>query len=318
MHAEETAGGNTAALPLPERQQGKETSATMRQRICAHFPSDRYAVFFEVRNATGFAQKRRDGYCDALVMGLWPSRGLELWGLEIKVRRADWLRELKKPEKAEEFLPYCHRWFVVAPADVIHPGELPPTWGHLAPARGGLRAVTSAPLLSPRPADVGLLASIARSAANGWTEHPSYLNARKEMERSVEQGVADGCKRQKARLFSLAERLVDFELASGVPLFDRYELREIIRDEELPAPLREKLRSAISTVGRDMTWRGPEKIGGAVRAVLDGGVDHMRKDLRAIIASAERIARDAESALREHGLIEPRPDADAGAREVGT
>lgn len=277
----------------------KETSATMRDRICTLFPADRYAVLFEVRNATGFSVKRRSGYCDALVMGLWPSRGLELWGLEIKVSRSDWLRELKQPEKAEEFLPYCHRWFIVAPADIIHPGELPPTWGHLAPIRNTLRAVSEAPLLQPKPADVGLLASICRAAADGWTKHPSYLAAIDAVEKQIATRVADRTRGERNKLESLADRIADFELASGVPIFDRYTLRDLIRARDTNADLREKLKRVDAEVGEDRYYRGTEKIGAAVRTVLDGGVESMRERLEKMIATARNVADSAERALAE-------------------
>lgn len=317
MHAETTAGGkettgmlassagDTAELSPPE-ERGRETSASMRQRICNQFPCDRYAVFFEVRNATGFSQKRRDGYCDALIMGLWPSRGLELWGVEIKVSRADWLRELRHPEKAEEFLPYCHRWYVVAPADVIHPGELPPTWGHMAPARSGLRVVTTAPALTPRAADVGLLASIARSAADGWKEHPSYLSEREDSQKRIDQRVAESTKSQRGRLYELASSVADFEIASGVPIMDRYQLRELMHSKETPRELVEKLQQALVAHDRSLEYRGAERLGAAVRTVLDGGVDRMREQLQAIVKTAQRIATSAEEAVREQGLQDDR------------
>lgn len=313
MHADSTAGGEETVIAaessagdavdllLPEAS-GRETSTSMRQRICNHFPADRYAVFFEVRNATGFAQKRRDGYCDALVMGLWPSRGLELWGIEIKVSRADWLRELKRPEKAEEFLPYCHRWYIVAPADVIRQGELPSTWGHMAPVRSGLRILTAAPPLTPKPADVGLLASIARAAADGWKEHPSYLAERDEWQKRIDQRVAEKTKGERERLYELASSVADFEIASGVPIIDRYRLSEIIRSKDTPSELVEKLQKSVVAHDHSLEYRGAERLGTAVRTVLDGGVDRMREQLQAIVKTAQRIATSAEETLREQGL----------------
>ena len=44
---------------------------------------------------------------DAVIMSLWPSRGLELHGVEIKVSRADWKREAADPAKAEAIAAYC-------------------------------------------------------------------------------------------------------------------------------------------------------------------------------------------------------------------
>ncbi|MEU8378985.1 hypothetical protein [Streptosporangium sp. NPDC048865] len=67
--------------------------------------------------------------CDLLRIGLWPSRG---WGIdvhELKTSRSDWLRELNDKAKADAWWPYCSRFWVAAPANLIHPSEVPPGWG---------------------------------------------------------------------------------------------------------------------------------------------------------------------------------------------
>ncbi len=76
------------------------------------FAPPEYAIFFEVANGTGATCRR---YADAVAMGLFPSRGLELHGIECKSVRSDWLRELTEPAKAEEgWYPFCDRWWVAA------------------------------------------------------------------------------------------------------------------------------------------------------------------------------------------------------------
>lgn len=55
----------------------------IRHALRQKFPAQEYALFFEVRSATGFPGRLRSA--DALAMSLWPSRGLELHGFEIKV-----------------------------------------------------------------------------------------------------------------------------------------------------------------------------------------------------------------------------------------
>ncbi len=62
-------------------------------------------------------------------MNLYPSRGLEINGFEVKGSRQDWIKELKSPEKSAPVQRFCDRWWIVAPAGIIQPGELPPTWG---------------------------------------------------------------------------------------------------------------------------------------------------------------------------------------------
>ena len=75
--------------------------------------------------------------CDLIRVGMWRSRGSGIDGHEIKASRADWLRELDDPPKAEAWWPYCTRWWVVAPPGVVADGELPEGWGLMElPASG--------------------------------------------------------------------------------------------------------------------------------------------------------------------------------------
>jgi hypothetical protein len=62
-------------------------------------------------------------------MNLYPSRGLEINGFEVTASRQDWIKELKSPEKSAPVQRFCDRRWIVAPAGIIQPGELPPTWG---------------------------------------------------------------------------------------------------------------------------------------------------------------------------------------------
>jgi hypothetical protein len=56
-----------------------------------------WALFGNVRNTTG-SGSRQERYADGIAVSLWPSRGLEIHGIEIKVDRQDWKRELADPE----------------------------------------------------------------------------------------------------------------------------------------------------------------------------------------------------------------------------
>lgn len=287
-----------AELPL-EEPPTCETSGTMRERIRKHFPADRYAVLFEVRNATGFSVKRRDGYCDAMVMGLWPSRGLELWGIEIKVSRGDWLRELKRPEKCEEFFRYCHRWFVVAPSGMVKREELPPTWGLMIPSRDGLRAIVEAPLLEPKPADVGLLASICRSAAGSWKSHPDYLREREQIDEDVKLLSKSRVERAQHELVAMAVKVAEFQAASGVTICDAHSLGAAIRHLPNDHEARAVVAEALKVSERSLYYSGAERIGTAVKMVVGGGVEHMREQLASMIKVSRNIADAAERSLAE-------------------
>jgi hypothetical protein len=107
------------------------TSGEVKALLQSQFGGgNQHAVLFEVRNATGFDASRS---IDAVTMSLWPSLGLELAGMEIKISRSDWLRELKDPAKASTTFEYFDRWYLVAPREVAQMDEIPGPWGWLAP-----------------------------------------------------------------------------------------------------------------------------------------------------------------------------------------
>lgn len=87
----------------------------------------RWVFATHVRDAAGFDASRT---ADAVALDLWPSKGLELHGFEVKVSRSDWLRELAKPDKHVPVARFCDRWWLVVPdRTIVHSGELPKTWG---------------------------------------------------------------------------------------------------------------------------------------------------------------------------------------------
>lgn len=130
------------------------------------YPESQYAIFSQVADETGARQSR---WADAIAFGLWPSRGLEIEGFEIKVSRSDWLSELKDPSKSSAIQRYCHRWWIVAGSrKIIKPEEIPKSWGLLIP-RGNdmLEAKVPAPLLTPKKISRKFCAAVMRRAAEG-------------------------------------------------------------------------------------------------------------------------------------------------------
>lgn len=141
------------------------TASGVRACIQAHFGmnGEQYAVLFEVRNGTAWRANRS---VDAVVMGLWPSLGMELWGMEIKVTRGDWRRETRDPAKASEVFNHFDRWFLVAPEGVATPDELPQPWGWFVPKDGKLIKVREAAKnLERKPVDNHFLAALMRRVA---------------------------------------------------------------------------------------------------------------------------------------------------------
>lgn len=77
---------------------------------------------------------------DALYVGFTSTSGRILIGHEIKVSRADWLRELTKTRKADQWSDQCHEWWLVVPTpSIVHDGELPDGWGLMVPKSRGRR-----------------------------------------------------------------------------------------------------------------------------------------------------------------------------------
>lgn len=132
-----------------------------------------WAFIEHVRNAAGFDATRT---ADAMALHLWPSRGHELHGFEVKVSRSDWRRELADPSKADGWFDYVDRWWIAAPKGVVPPDELPTSWGLLEVGDDGtgIRVKVQAPPLrdkgAPRPTiTLGLLACMLRAAGAGLT-----------------------------------------------------------------------------------------------------------------------------------------------------
>ena len=131
--------------------------------LAAEWPSPDYAFIPEFRGGTGWSREQR---ADAIAMHLWPSKGLELVGFELKVSRGDWLRELKDPNKAEAIKCFCDRWYLIIPdlKIVKYADELPTGWGLMHVENGKLRTMIEAPKLTPLPIDRAFLASVMRRA----------------------------------------------------------------------------------------------------------------------------------------------------------
>jgi hypothetical protein len=131
-----------------------------------------WAFIPHVRNAAGFGDWQTKGglrTCDALALSLWPSKGLELHGHEIKCSRSDWLRERREPEKAEAFARFCDRWWLVAPMGVVRsPTEMPEGWGLLV-LEGARGLVCKVPASKRTPSELPrtLIVAMTRAAIRG-------------------------------------------------------------------------------------------------------------------------------------------------------
>ncbi len=156
----------------------------------------------QVRDATGFQGGRT---ADGLAMNSWPSRGLELHGFELKTFRGDWLRELKKPAKAESIFQYCDRWWIVVPEEpsgrdrlVVKPAELPSNWGLIViDSKGRAAHAVQAPKLKPKPLERAFLAAVLRRLAAVGTPEGKEAAA---FAKGLKEGAESGRKEERLRM----------------------------------------------------------------------------------------------------------------------
>ncbi len=173
-----------------------------------------WAFLVEVPNGTGAAKSRS---ADAIAMSLWPSRGLDLQGFEVKSSRADWIKELKEPGKAEAICKFCDRWWiVVGDKKIVQPGELPPTWGLMVPRGDKLVVEVDAPKLESQPITRAFLAGLFRRSMEQLVpKEQRQAFDMKEYQRGRKDGEEAG-ERFKKALDEYAAKVRDFEIKSGI------------------------------------------------------------------------------------------------------
>lgn len=203
-----------------------EATQELYRALELRFAAPAYALLTNVSNGTG---GNITGWADAIAMSLWPSRGISLWGFELKSDRADWLRELKKPAKAEAFVKYCDHWCVVATRDVVRKDELPPTWGLLVLRGKKLFTEVEQPVLEPQPLQRAQLAAILRRVSEG--QAAACERARQEgLERGRTMGPEEFAQERgilNNRINNLTHTIETFEKASGVEIKNTWRLGDI-------------------------------------------------------------------------------------------
>ena len=192
---------------------------TVRAILRQRFAPPEWVLMEELAPKTGGGT----GYADAVAMNLWKSRGYAVGGMEIKVHRGDWLRELKKPAKAEDVFRYCNTWTVVALPGVVQAGEVPVTWGLTEVQGGRLVEVVKAPALTPDPLDRPFVASLMR---RGFAQIDKLAELRQrrtitDMQAQIEARITAEVERRTHRYEDLKKAVAEWEAATGLT-FGRY------------------------------------------------------------------------------------------------
>ncbi|MCF1592449.1 hypothetical protein [Streptomyces muensis] len=141
------AGGQTAlSVPAQPGRGGRHGIADVTTDVLTRMLRDHFIKPGEEIPGAVFltevtAPERTGRRADAVHIATWASRGGgEIDVCEVKTQRADWLRELRDPGKAEAWWPYSSRfWLVVPNTGVARPDELPEGWGLMVPKARGRR-----------------------------------------------------------------------------------------------------------------------------------------------------------------------------------
>ena len=198
----------------------KLTAPQVVAAIRKAYPTSAWAVLEQVGNSVGFKCGR---WADVVAISLWPSRGLEVLGFEVKVSRSDWKAELAQPEKADAIQRYCDRWWIAAPAGVVPKDEVPPNWGLMEVTGNKLKVRKQAPRLTPCEWDKGFIAAILRrkSDADARMIADAISAASILTDESVVMKLHDAERRADRvanELESYQESVAEFEKASGVSI----------------------------------------------------------------------------------------------------
>lgn len=158
-----------------------------------HNPKERgngpeWAFVEHVRNAAGFNANRT---IDAMGLSLWPSRGMELHGYEVKTSRADFRREIADPAKMDAFAHVLDRFWIVAPKGIVPVAELPSSWGLLEVMDDGtaIRQKVAAPLLTEQRASIPRTMLVPLLRASGATVGGESKEISEAHKRGFEKGL---------------------------------------------------------------------------------------------------------------------------------
>ena len=201
---------------MADKSKDVDLHALLRQR----YSNPAWAFCFEVPDGTSDNKRRT---IDALAMGCWRSEGIHLHGFEIKHSRSDWLKELDSPDKQMTWMPYLHRFWIVAVKGIVKPEELPAEWGLMENRGSGLKVSSAASLMKPKDIPHKMLAAIMRRILNA-------SNSREQLQAEYRRGYSKGKEDGKSSrtmgwaqqvendLTRLREKVRAFEESSGVKI----------------------------------------------------------------------------------------------------
>lgn len=125
----------------------------------------RWLFIPNLRVETGFGKSwaHSPQTLDAWAMDTWPGGGYQMITYEVKVSRADFLSETRKPGKRQSGLGLSTHFYFVVPAGMVEPDEIPEETGLIYMHPNISRVVRKAPKREYPLANWDFLASAARA-----------------------------------------------------------------------------------------------------------------------------------------------------------
>lgn len=169
-----------------EGEQEKVTSNDVVEALNGKFRSENYLKF---REFDEFSSGRR---VDLLAVSLVRSRP-GVHGVEIKVSRSDWLREMNMAKKADAFY-FCDFYYLASPPGVWQSGEVPHAWGIMEIQNGKVKVLREPTRLNSRYDFMFLKTLIGRML------NPDLSALQKRYNEGYDQGRKDGEKSSNAQM----------------------------------------------------------------------------------------------------------------------
>jgi hypothetical protein len=248
-----------------------DNKLTPFQVLRRKFPSNEYVLIQEVSDAAGHSRSRS---LDYMLINLWTSRGLAVTGIEQKSHRSDWLNELKNPMKQENHYKHCDYFYLLTTNEkVASLDEIPITWGwyHINP-NGILKTMKPAPKLNAEPIGRSMMCAMLKRAAS--KENYVLLD---EIEERIEQRAEmlfndkkKEIEQKKDLLKTLQEQVAAFEKESGVSIANRWGWIE-----------------------------HSEKVGRAVKFLMEHGLDNFEEAVLRIENHAKKLYENISSTIKE-------------------
>lgn len=234
-------------------------SQDIREALRTKYAAPEWALLEEVRHrATG-----GERLADAIACNMWESNAYKIIGFEIKSSRADWLRELKDPSKADVIAAFCDEWFIVTPPGLVKPDELPQAWGLMELKGNGLHTVRKAPKLEDRrPLTRGFVASMLRRAVSVGERDiaQAITDAKRQAQTDAQAWAKQEAERRVWQFTELSKKLENIKALTGIDLADWQ-----LTDEDVASAIRFGIGAAKSGVTGH--YGGLVRIQSALRAL---------------------------------------------------